>query len=132
MGTRTRNLRLAAAFALFAATAGGLASGLITLHGRDHMPAALLGLLLAVVLAVMFAGLLPWWRRLDHMERDGHLMSWYWGGSFGGGLGVLLLLVVDRGSGQLLMGAVLVWFAQIIGYAVALIAWKVAHRSGEA
>src|SRR6478735_8766921 len=38
----------------------------------------------------------PWWSRLDDMQRQEHLVSWYWGGT-AGGLISLMALVASSG-----------------------------------
>jgi len=131
MSNRTRKLWIAAAFATVVSLIGGLLAASIAAHGRGQAPFAVLALLIAIILGVTFAAMLPWWRKLDHMQRDSHLTSWYWGGSFGGGLGLLLIILIDREPNQLMLGGALVWLAQLIGYVVAFIGWKIAHRAGE-
>jgi len=56
--------------------------------------------------------------------------NWFWGGSFGGGLGLLLLILIG-GKNDVVLGAAAVWIAQFIGYAIAFIGWKIAHRAAE-
>lgn len=130
MSNRTRKLRIAFGFATLVSLLGTLLAGLIVYHGRDSAPTAVLVVAIAAILGAAVAAMLPWWRRLDHMQRDSHLTSWYWGGSFGGGFGLLSLVVIGNGDAMAQGGAV-VWIAQMIGYAVAFIGWKIAHRAGE-
>jgi hypothetical protein len=85
-------------------------------------------LLVVAILAAAFLGMLPWWRNLDHMQRDSHLVSWYWGGSFGGGLGLLLIMAIAGVRGDMFAGAALVWLGQTAGYAIALLKWWITHR----
>src|SRR5690606_30704183 len=74
----------------------GLAGSFIirnVVPGEHFWPvlAALLGLLAIVLWACV-----PWWKRMDDMQRHGHMFSWFWGG-FPGGLAVLLALVAATG-----------------------------------
>ena len=63
----------------------GLAGSFIirnVVPGEHFWPvlAALLGLLAIVLWACV-----PWWKRMDDMQRHGHMFSWFWGR--GGGIG---------------------------------------------
>ena len=129
MSRRERKLWIAMAWALLAATVGGLLCGLVIFTGRGVIPPVAAGLLATLILAAAFLAMLPWWRNLDHMQRDSHLTSWYWGGSFGGGLGVMLVMAMAGVRSDMFAGAALVWLAQMAGYAIALLKWWITHRS---
>lgn len=125
---RQRKIGFAGAAAVSAAAVGGLLIGL----GPHYLPQAGAGVLAAIVLMGVFLATVPRWRRLDDMQRDSRLVSWYWGGGFGSGLGLLLALVLAGVRSPLFEGAALVWLLQFLGYAVARFRWWLAHRSAAA
>jgi hypothetical protein len=63
------------------------------------------------------------------MQRDSRLNSWYWGGGFGGGAGLVLALLFTGVRSQVFAGAALVWALQFTGYAVARLHWWLVHRT---
>lgn len=128
MNRRERKLWIAVALGLLVASLGGLLCGLVIFVGRDHISPLAAGLLVVAIWAAVFLGMLPWWRNLDHMQRDSHLVSWYWGGSFGGGLGLLLVMAIAGVRGDMFAGAALVWLGQTAGYAIALLKWWITRR----
>lgn len=111
------------------ATLGGALCSVVILLQRQHLPMPMAGLLLlAIVVAVAFAQL-PWWRRLDHMQRDSHLSSWYWGGAFGGGIAIVSIVLATGTKSQMATGALLVWLAQALGYGIWQLRWRIVHRA---
>ena len=108
------------------ATAGSALLGIRTLSATTGKPA---GLLVILIWVAVFLAMLPWWRNLDHMQHDSHLVSWYWGGSFGGGLCLMLVMAIAGVRSEMFAGAALVWLAQIAGYAIALLKWWITHRA---
>lgn len=129
MGRRENKLWTAVIWSLLAASVGGLLCSLVMFVWRDHIPPLAAGLLVIAIWAAVFLAMLPWWRRLDHMQRDSHLVSWYWGGSFGGGLALLLVMAIGGVRSDMFAGAALVWLAQTAGYAIALLKWWITHRA---
>ena len=106
--------------------AAAVAGGLFGMFGLGaSLPVAVM--IAVVVLAGAFVAGVPRWRRLDHMERDSRLLGWYWGGGFGGGLG-LLLAGVGGVRSDLFTGAALVWLLQFGGYVVWRLGWWLHHR----
>lgn len=130
MSQRSRKLWVAAALAVLGASVAGLLSGVILFKLRDDVSILAATPLVALLLTLAFLAMLPWWRKLDHMERDSHLTSWYWGGTFGGGLGLLLILFVSGDiRSPLFIGAAIVWLAQAAGYVIGLLHWWIVHRA---
>jgi hypothetical protein len=123
--TRRQKLAVAAASMLLAAITAGLVIGLLP----KRMPLAATGPLAGLILLGAFLTIRPYWRRLDHMQRDSRLVSWYWGGGFGGGLGLVLAVTVAGVRSPLFAGAALVWGLQFAGYATARLRWWLAHRA---
>lgn len=62
------------------------------------------GALLAVF-AIGMASVMPWWRRLDDVQKSGHLVSWYWGGMIGGVMVVLGFVAATGTESGLSQGA---------------------------
>jgi hypothetical protein len=58
----------------------------------------------------------PWWRTMDDMQKQGHMISWYWGG-LGGGLVAMIWLIAALGTkspqGQ---GALTMFVGQAVGF----------------
>jgi hydrogenase/urease accessory protein HupE len=125
---RQRKIGIGGVMAILAAAAGGLLIGILP----RHLPLTIGAALATVILIGVFLAMLPRWRRLDHMQRDSRLVSWYWGGGFGGGLGLVLALMFAGARSPLFAGAALVWMLQFTGYTLARLSWWFAHRSEEA
>ena len=123
--TRHRKIWLAAAIALLAAVAGGILIGLLPLFPSKIVA----GGLAAIILTGVFLAMTPRWRMLDYMQRDSRLVNWYWGGSFGGGLGLVLAIILGGVRSPLFAGAALVWLLQCAGYVLGRVRWWLAHRS---
>jgi len=78
---------------------------------------------LLAICALAFAALLPWWRKLDDMQKTGHLSSHYWGG-MAGGLAVMLALVAATGRhSDLSLGALYTVLGQAVGFLAFLALW---------
>jgi hypothetical protein len=125
---RQRKIGIAGVVAMCAAVAGGFLIGLIP----HYLAAAVRGFLAMMVLAGVFLAMVPRWRMLDHMQQDSRLAGWYWGGSFGGAVGLVLAILVVGVRSPLFTGAALLWLFQFTGYSAARLHWWFAHRSGVA
>jgi hypothetical protein len=125
---RQKQIYIAGALMMSAAAGGGLLIGILP---RYQTPVFSGTLAIAVMIGV-FLTMLPRWRMLDHMEQDSRLLSWYWGGGFGGSVGLVLVIVFAGVRSPLFSGAALIWLLQCMGYAVARFRWWLAHRSDAA
>jgi hypothetical protein len=125
---RQRKIGIAGVAAMSAAVVGGFLIGIIP----QYLAPTLGGVMAIAVLIGVFVTMLPRWRMLDHMQQDSRLGSWYWGGSFGGAVGLVLAIVCAGVRSPLFAGAALIWLLQFTGYAVARLRWWLAHRSGAA
>lgn len=75
-----------------------------------------------LVIATTFWASVPWWRTMDDMQRQGHMISWYWGG-MAGGLVVLVWLGAALGMpSPQVQGALALFVGQAVGF---LIFWGV-------
>jgi hypothetical protein len=134
MATRTyrSKLRLATWLAFAAAVAAGIVGGRIVRLGE---PGENFWLVLPVLLAVVglaLAAQLPWWRKLDDMQKSAHLVSWYWG-SMGGGAAVLMALLASEGvRSDLAEGGGFVLMGQAVAFLLFLAVWQLRHRGPEA
>lgn len=122
---RQKKIVVAGVLAISAAALAGLLIAIIP-HHQSFM---LSGALALMVLTGAFLAGVPRWRRLDHMQRDSRLDSWYWGGSFGGAAGLVLVLVFSGVRSPIFAGAASVWVLQFAGYATARLHWWLTHRS---
>ncbi|MGV9009351.1 hypothetical protein [Brevundimonas sp.] len=118
----------------------GLGAALIDEFGGANTQAfraALLsvGVLIGVVLCIR------WWQGADEAVREAHKWAWYWGGS--AGIAVVVVLFVlsswdlitlnippygDGPDGLLLSGSALTLGLMLAGYIIAWAAWWLRHR----
>ena len=99
---------------------------------------ALTVVMMAAVLGVSFW----WWSRLDEAAREAHKWAWYWGGSSGMLIGLVLMLVLKTrpadialpaSLGQtpadlLLNGMMAILLFQLVGYGLAWAWWWLGRR----
>lgn len=129
--------------ALIGLLGAGFASGLLVgLEPFGKISPPTWAVFLVVIAAVVgsFAVSLVWWRRLDEVAREAHKFAWYWGGSCGLAVGLILVVFVDIGRlappllegpsvrEGFVAGALSVMLAQIIGYGAAWAGWWWARR----
>jgi FtsH-binding integral membrane protein len=120
---------------------GGLASGILA--DRPGSAAfwttvAFTVVMMAAVLGVSFW----WWRRLDEAAREAHKWAWYWGGSMGMLIGVVLLVVLTTRPADIVIpasfgqtpadllgaGMIAILGFQLIGYGLAWAWWWFGRR----
>jgi hypothetical protein len=83
---------------------------------------------LLAVCALAFAASVPWWRKIDDMQKTGQLVSWYWGG-MAGGIAVVMALIAATGvRSELSMGALYTLLGQSAGFFLFLVGWRLRHR----
>jgi hypothetical protein len=111
----------------------GVSLGVVLRYGA-HLPIGVVVATLAAAIALIYPASLPYWRRLDEMARQAHLVAWFWGGSLGGGFALLCsLALVVRGEidRSLMRGAALTLAAQVVGSVIVWACWW-ARRRGRA
>ncbi len=118
--------------------AGGIAGGVAAAFGDRTgsgplIVAGTIGLAMAVAIWVCAR----WWRDLDEAAREAHKWAWYWGSTFGGGLGVVALFTLAYAAEAsltaeprdlLIGGAGIVLVAQFVGYGIAWAVWWLRRR----
>jgi hypothetical protein len=119
---------MAMALAFGVAAVVGLASGALIDNAQGRLPVSVTVGIIAALIGLAFLATLPWWQRIDDMERGGHLSSWYWGGQFGGLLALLALVVTYGRDHQLVYGGLIILAAEVAGFLLVLAGWKIAHR----
>ena len=125
-------LRLAVALAVAAAVGAGLVGGRVARAGEPGEQFWLVYPALLAVCALAFAACIPWWRRLDEMQKNWHLVSWYWGG-LAGGLAVMMALVAATGvHSDLSKGALYMAMGQAVAFLIFFAGWSLRHRGPEA
>ena len=121
-------LRLALAFAVLAAVGAGFVGGRVARAGEPGENFWLVYPALLAVCALAFAASLPWWRKIDDMQKTGQLVSWYWGG-MAGGLAVVMALIAATGvRSELSLGALYTLLGQSAGFFLFLAGWRLWHR----
>jgi len=98
-------------------------------HQAPRLPLAVVLVGLTLAGALLLVSSLPWWRRIDEMEREVHTSCWY-SGSLVGALAVLLwtmgLSAHTGAHRELALGAGLCFVAQSVVY---LIFWAIRSSS---
>jgi hypothetical protein len=132
MTTYRNKLRIATGLALVAALAGGIVGGRLVRLGQPGEHFWLVYPALLAICALALAACIPWWRKLDDMQKAGHLVSWYWGG-LAGALAVVKALVAATGvHSDLSKGALFTIVGQAIAFLLAFAGWQLWHRGPQA
>jgi hypothetical protein len=130
--TYRSKMRIAVALALAAAVAAGFVGGRVARAGEPGEHFWLVYPALLAVCALAFAATVPWWRKLDDMQKHWHLVSWYWGG-MAGGLAVTMALVAATGvHSDLSKGSLYTLMGQAVAFLVFFAGWSLRHRGPEA
>ena len=100
----------------------------------------------AFILSLVMAGGLMiciwWWRRLDEAAREAHKWAWYWGGSTGMLVGLVLMLVLTTRPADIVLpaslgqtpadlvgaGMIITLGFQLVGYGLAWAWWWLGRR----
>ena len=118
------------AFAIPLIAAAGASVVLRSINPGEHFW-PILAMLWAVCALALWA-CLPWWNRLDDMQKQGHTVSWYWGG-LGGGILALTGLVAAVGvHGELAVGGLIAMLGQLVGFLVFWAFWARGRRGPSA
>lgn len=95
-----------------------------------------------VVMAAVLGVSFWWWRRLDEAAREAHKWAWYWGGSTGMLMGLVLMLVLTTRPADIAIpaslgetpadlvgaGMMAILLFQMVGYGLAWAWWWWARR----
>jgi len=133
IGSRQKTILIGLAITGAVALGLGVAGGLLAKWAQP--PLALQLAALAVIVALAYPASLPWWRKLDEMARQAHLVSWFWGASIGGGIIVAwIVALAKRGEAPVAMahGAALVFVGQAVVAMVFWAVWWMRRRGGKA
>jgi hypothetical protein len=132
MLTYRNKIRAATALALAVALAGGIIGSMLVrlVPPGEHFWLVYIGLL--AICALALAACIPWWRKLDDMQKAGHMVSWYWGG-LAGALAVVMALVAATGvHSDLSKGALFMVIGQTLAFLLVLSGWSWWHRGPQA
>ncbi len=103
--------------------AGTIIGKTVPLSGGVDNPELVLPALLAVASLVMFACWL-WWRKTDDLQKQGQMLSWWWGGNIGALVMAVCLATLTGRHSDLTHGAFYMFFAQFAGFVLVWLAWK--------
>lgn len=119
-------LRRATWLAFGMAPAAGIAAALLLRSVRpgEHFWQVFAGLLLVCALALWAC--VPWWNRLDDMQKQYHTVSWYWGGVGGGVVALMALIAASGTQSAQSLGGLSVLLGQCIAFLLfwAVWAWR--------
>ena len=74
----------------------------------------------------------PWWNRLDDMQRQGHLVSWYWGGTGGAVVALMALFAAKGVRSEMASGGVIVLLAEAVAFLLFWAVWALRRRGPDA
>jgi NADH:ubiquinone oxidoreductase subunit 6 (subunit J) len=132
-----------AAIVAICLAAGGVVGAVTAVNGQSNLSQIILALVLIGTLVVVFVFSLDWWRGLDEAAQEAHKWAWWWGGSAGMSLGLIVLVALLRlGAAQAIpesvtnkspedliyLGAMGMLVCQMAGYVVAWAAWWLRRR----
>lgn len=120
---KTKMLLLAVA-ALGAATVAGLAGSRIVQLGAPGENFWLVYPALLVMCAIAFAAVMPWWRRLDDVQKSGQLVSWYWGGQIGAVIVLMGLVAATGAHSEFSRGGLAVFLGEAVCFGIAWLIWR--------
>ena len=118
---------------------GGLGSGFLADRpgsGAFWTTVAFTTVMMAAILGVSFW----WWSRLDEAAREAHKWAWYWGGSSGMLVGLVLMLVLTTRPADIAIpasqtpadlvgaGMIIILSFQLVGYGLAWAWWWLGRR----
>ncbi|MEM6477346.1 MAG: hypothetical protein AAF687_14420 [Pseudomonadota bacterium] len=114
---------------IVATLAAGITLALIIPSNGPSASPILMFVFGVVVCGLALAAAVPWWNRLDELQRQGHTEGWYWG-SMLGALPLLTWLIVSTGRhSDLSLGAIYLMLAQGIGFAIAFAFFRLRRSS---
>lgn len=110
-----------------AAIVGVVIGRTVPSSGGVENPALVLPILL-VVGSLALAGAWPWWNKTDDLQKQGQLISWWWGGTIGALFMLITLVVMTGRHSDMSLGAAYLFLAEFAGMAVAWLVWKLRGR----
>lgn len=120
---RSQVVSLAAASLVAASLAGFLGSRIVALRS-DHTGFWMVFLPLLLVVAFGFAAMLPWWRKLDDLQKSGQLNAWFWGGQVGGFVVLVALVAATGQRSDASLGALALLLGEVAGFALVWLWWR--------
>lgn len=106
-------------------------AGFLLRWGEGNLPPAANVALLLGILALAYVGSVRWWATLDFMQKDAQLTAWYWGGTVGGTI-MLVALLLWSGKGPAMFGAALMLGGQAAGFVAFWLLWRIRYRGRSA
>ena len=121
-------LRRATWLAFGAAPVVGITGGLLLRKVGPGEHFWLVFPILVVGCALALLACVPWWNRLDDMQKQGHMVSWYWGGTAGGITSLMALVAYSGVRSDLATGGFVVLLTEAGAFLLAWALWAYARR----
>lgn len=126
--TYQRKMFLLLMSAIIGASLIGFVAGRLPALGLEGLPVWIAYPFYLALGALVFATAWPWWKRLDDLQRIGHMASWYWGGMAGAIAMIMWLLANGTYRSEFGQGVAYMMFAQFAGFLVYFAYWHVRGR----
>ena len=81
-------------------------------------------LLLFGLCVLAIAGTVPWWRKLDDVQKAGQLSAWYWGSQIGGLLVLMALVAATGRKSDYSLGALTLLLGELVGFGIVWLIWR--------
>lgn len=124
---RTKMAKLLA-FAFGVAALAGLLIGRVLNYAPSEENFWLIYPFTLLVAGAALTATLPWWRKLDDIQKSGHLVSWYWGGSAGALIVLLAMFSATGDRSDYTLGGMAVFIGQVVAYAIVWAVWRLRLR----
>jgi hypothetical protein len=110
--------------ALSAAVLAGAVGSLVIRYGQPGQNFWLVYPVLLAVCALAFAAVVPWWRKLDDLQQEGQLVSWYWGGQVGAVVVLMALVAAFGTNSDFARGGLAVFLGEGTFFGAAWLIWR--------
>jgi uncharacterized membrane protein len=117
-------MTLLAVAALSVAVLAGAVGSLVVRYSEPGENFWLVYPALLAVFGLAFAAVMPWWRRLDDLQKEGQLVSWYWGGQIGAVVVLMALVAANGAHSDFARGGAAVFMGEAMFFGAAWLIWR--------